>query len=118
MSEDAVGPVRDRKVLNNNKRKEAQYLIIRATKSVTQRGFPVAIDPKEEEDYEESYARVYYCKLPSRTVIGRLVAPVRPFFKTEADRAVWDRKWCMRPSTAYWLVEHISIPVPPFGILE
>ena len=58
--------------------------------STTHCGPPVAINPKIEEDDEESYARVYSFQLPSRSVIARLVAPVKPTFKTEAEVAAMD----------------------------
>lgn len=41
------------------------------------------------------YARVYSFQLPSRTVVARLVAPVKPLFKTESEVAAMDFVRCM-----------------------
>ncbi|KJA17531.1 hypothetical protein HYPSUDRAFT_206125 [Hypholoma sublateritium FD-334 SS-4] len=53
-------------------------------------GPPVVLNPMEEEDDDEGYARVYAFQLPSRSVVARLVAPVKPMFKTEAEVAAMD----------------------------
>lgn len=37
-----------------------------------------------------SYARIYSLSLPGRQIIARLVAPVQPLFKTEAEVAAMD----------------------------
>ena len=58
--------------------------------STAQCGPPVAINPKIEEDDEEGYARVFSFQLPSRSIIARLVAPIKPTFKTEAEVAAMD----------------------------
>ena len=52
----------------------------------SQCGPPVAIG------FEESaqYARVYSFQLPNRTVVARVVAPVKPLFKTESEVAAMD----------------------------
>ncbi|KAJ3575683.1 hypothetical protein NP233_g936 [Leucocoprinus birnbaumii] len=52
----------------------------------TQCGPPVAIGL----DQEPRYARVYSFQLPSRTVVARLVSPVKPIFKTENEIAAMD----------------------------
>jgi hypothetical protein len=47
----------------------------------TQCGPPVAIGVQEEA----SYARAYPFQLPNRTVVARVVGPVKPLFKTESE---------------------------------
>ena len=49
-------------------------------------GPPVAIDPNQPAQY----ARVYSFKLPNRTVVARVIAPVKPLFKTESEVAAMD----------------------------
>ncbi|KZP03498.1 hypothetical protein FIBSPDRAFT_844921, partial [Athelia psychrophila] len=49
-------------------------------------GPPVAIGLQQQANY----ARVYSFQLPSRTVVARLVAPVKPLFKTESEVAAMD----------------------------
>ena len=46
-------------------------------------GPPVAIGLQQQANY----ARVYSFRLPSRTIVARLVAPVKPLFKTENEVA-------------------------------
>ncbi|KAJ3740905.1 hypothetical protein DFH05DRAFT_1404679 [Lentinula detonsa] len=48
-----------------------------------------------------SYARVYSFQLPLRTVVARLVAPVKPLFKTEGEVAAMN-----------FVRSHTSLPVP------
>ncbi|KAF5378921.1 hypothetical protein D9757_008726 [Collybiopsis confluens] len=50
---------------------------------------------------EASYARVYSFQLPTRSVVARLVAPVRPLFKTENEVAAMD-----------FVRRNTSLPVP------
>ena len=52
----------------------------------TQCGPPIAIGLQQQANY----ARVYSFQLPSRTVVARLVAPVKPLFKTESEVAAMD----------------------------
>lgn len=52
----------------------------------TQCGPPVPIGHQQQANY----ARVYSFQLPSRTVVARLVAPVKPLFKTENEVAAMD----------------------------
>ncbi|KJA18344.1 hypothetical protein HYPSUDRAFT_69992 [Hypholoma sublateritium FD-334 SS-4] len=63
-------------------------------------GPPIRMNPKSEGQ-EQGYARVYSFQLQSRSVIARVVAPVRPLFKTEAEVAAMEY---VRTKT--------SIPVP------
>ncbi|KAG5651991.1 hypothetical protein H0H81_006673 [Sphagnurus paluster] len=63
----------------------------------TQSGPPVAIGL----DQQANYARIYSFRLPSRTVIARLVAPVKPLFKTESEVAAMD-----------FVRSHTPLPVP------
>jgi hypothetical protein len=52
----------------------------------TQCGPPVAIGLQQQANY----ARVYSFQLPNRTVVARVVAPVKPLFKTESEVAAMD----------------------------
>jgi len=52
----------------------------------TQCGPPVAIGLEQQANY----ARVYSFQLPTRTVVARVVAPVKPLFKTESEVAAMD----------------------------
>ena len=52
----------------------------------TQCGPPVAIGLQQQANY----ARVYSFQLPTRTVVARVVAPVKPLFKTESEVAAMD----------------------------
>ena len=52
----------------------------------SQCGPPVAIDPNQQAQY----ALVYSFQLPNRTVVARVVAPVKPLFKTESEVAAMD----------------------------
>ena len=52
----------------------------------TQCGPPVAIGLQQKA----SYARVYSFQLPNRSVVARVVAPVKPLFKTESEVAAMD----------------------------
>ena len=52
----------------------------------SQCGPPVAIGLKQNG----RYARVYSFQLPNRTVVARVVAPVKPLFKTESEVAAMD----------------------------
>ena len=52
----------------------------------SQCGPPVAIGLEESAQY----ARVYSFQLPNRTVVARVVAPVKPLFKTESEVAAMD----------------------------
>ena len=61
----------------------------------TQCGPPVAIGLQQQANY----ARVYSFQLPSRTVVARLVAPVKPLFKTESEVAAMD---FVRSEKNYW----------------
>lgn len=54
--------------------------------STTQCGPPVAIGLQQQANY----ARVYSFQIPSRTVVARLIAPVKPLFKTESEVAAMD----------------------------
>ncbi len=54
--------------------------------STTQCGPPVAIGLGQQA----KYARVYSFRLPSCTVVARVVAPVKPLFKTENEVAAMD----------------------------
>lgn len=54
---------------------------------------PVAIGLQQQTNY----ARVYSFQIPSRTVVARLVAPVKPLFKTESEVAAMDFVRCKRP---------------------
>jgi len=49
-------------------------------------GPPVAIGLEQQANY----ARVYSLQLPTRTVVARVVAPVKPLFKTESEVAAMD----------------------------
>ena len=40
--------------------------------------------------HQTNYARVYSFQLPNRTVVARVVAPVKPLFKTESEVAAMD----------------------------
>ncbi|KIM36094.1 hypothetical protein M413DRAFT_31995 [Hebeloma cylindrosporum] len=62
----------------------------------TQCGPPVAINEEHA-----SYARVYSFQLPTRTVVARVVAPVKPLFKTESEVAAMD-----------FVRSRTSLPVP------
>lgn len=80
----------------------------------TRCGPPVAIG-LQQQSY---YARVYSFQLPSRTVVARLVAPVKPLFKTESEVAAMDFVRCMRflgmlmYVTHRTIIGHTSLPVP------
>ncbi|KAJ3561240.1 hypothetical protein NP233_g10315 [Leucocoprinus birnbaumii] len=63
----------------------------------TQCGPPVPIGL----DQKAKYARVYSFRLPSRTVVARLVSPAKPVFKTENEIAAMD-----------FVRSRTSIPVP------
>lgn len=52
----------------------------------TQCGPPIAIGLEQKANY----ARVYSFQLPTLTVVARVVAPVKPFFKTESEVAAMD----------------------------
>ena len=52
----------------------------------SQCGPPVAIDLNQPAQY----ARVYSLQLPNRTVVARVIAPVKPLFKTESEVAAMD----------------------------
>ena len=52
-------------------------------------GPPIRVNPKSEGQ-EQGYARVYSFQAQSRSVIARVVAPVRPLFKTEAEVAAME----------------------------
>jgi len=52
----------------------------------TQCGPPVAIGLQQQANY----ARVYSFQFPTRTVVTRVVAPVKPLFKTESEVAAMD----------------------------
>lgn len=52
----------------------------------TQCGPPAAIVTCQEA----SYAQVYSFQLPTQTVVARVVAPVRPLFKTQGEIAAMD----------------------------
>jgi hypothetical protein len=52
----------------------------------TQCGPPVAIGLQQQANY----ARVYSFQLPNCTVVARVVAPVKPLFKTESEVAAMD----------------------------
>jgi hypothetical protein len=54
--------------------------------STTQCGPPVEIGLQQEANY----ARVYSFQIPSRTVVARVVAPVKLLFKTESEVAAMD----------------------------
>jgi hypothetical protein len=49
-------------------------------------GPPVAIGFEQQANY----ARIYSFQLPTRTVVARVVAPVKPLFKTESEVAAMD----------------------------
>ena len=51
----------------------------------SQCGPPVAIGLEQAQ-----YARVYSFQLPNRIVVARVVAPVKPLFKTESEVAAMD----------------------------
>ncbi|KAJ3575684.1 hypothetical protein NP233_g939 [Leucocoprinus birnbaumii] len=63
----------------------------------TQCGPPIPIGLNQEA----KYARVYSFRLPSRTVVARLVSPAKPIFKTENEVAAMD-----------FVRSRTSIPVP------
>ncbi|KAJ3567085.1 hypothetical protein NP233_g6601 [Leucocoprinus birnbaumii] len=63
----------------------------------SQCGLPVAIGLQQQANY----ARVYSFQLPSRIVVARVVAPVRPLFKTESEVTAMD-----------FVRDHTSLPVP------
>ncbi|KAF7975122.1 hypothetical protein HWV62_10417 [Athelia sp. TMB] len=70
----------------------------------SQCGPPVAIGLQQQANY----ARVYSFQLPSRTVVARLVAPVKPLFKTESEVAAMDFVRTKNPAGAEWLImEHM-----------
>ena len=52
----------------------------------SQCGSPVAIGLQQQANY----ARVYSFQLPNHTVVARVVAPVKPLFKTESEVAAMD----------------------------
>ena len=49
-------------------------------------GPPVVIGTHQRADY----ARIYAFQLPMRTVVARVVAPVKPLFKTQGEVAAMD----------------------------
>jgi hypothetical protein len=61
----------------------------------TQCGPPVAIGLQQKA----AYARVYSFQLPNRTVVARVIAPVKPLFKTESEVAAMDfvrsKRYCV-----------------------
>ncbi|KAJ3747084.1 kinase-like domain-containing protein [Lentinula detonsa] len=63
----------------------------------SQCGPPIAIGL----EHHTSYARVYSFQLPFRAVVARLVAPVKPLFKTEGEVAAMN-----------FIRSHTSLPVP------
>lgn len=52
----------------------------------TQCGPPAAIGTNQEA----KYARVYSFQLPKQTVVARVVAPIKPLFKTQGEVAAMD----------------------------
>lgn len=89
----------------------------------TECGPPIRMNPKSEVQ-EQGYARVYSFQLQSRSVIARVVAPVRPLFKTEAEVAAMEfvrsksdyTSGCILTLNNTWFTAKTSIPVP--GVLS